>query len=142
QSSPNYAITFVQGVKTVDYEPSGHACTNGPGHVILAPISAAGTTILGAATRNIAVQFRVCGVSGASVGTAGVVQSFKLVSVNGVAATTPAPLGGPFTFVPGLLSNGAGSAGWQFNLSTSNLTHKRTYAYQITLNDGTVINFQ
>lgn len=142
QSSPNYAITFVQGVKNVDYEPSGHACTNGPGHVILAPISPAGTTAFGPATRTIAVQFRVCGVSGASVATAGVVQSFKLVSVNGVAATTPAPLGGLFTFVPGVLAGGAGSAGWQFNLSTSNLTHKRTYAYQITLNDGTVVNFQ
>jgi hypothetical protein len=142
QSSPNYAITFVQGVKTVDYEPAGHACTNGPGHVILAPISPAGTTAFGPATRNIAVQFRVCGANGASVATAGVVRSFTLVSVNGVPSSTPAPLGGPFTFVPGLLAGGAGSAGWQFNLSTANLTHRTTYAYRITLNDGTVINFQ
>ena len=70
------------------------------------------------------------------------VSSFTLTAVNGNAASTPAPLGGPFTFVGGTLLNGAGSAGWQFLLSTSNLTVGNTYAYRINLNDGTSISFQ
>jgi hypothetical protein len=143
QSSTNYAITFVQGTATVQYEPAGVNCTNGPGHVILAPISAAGTTTFAKATTpTIPVQFRVCGVNLASVSSAGVVSSFVLTSVNGTPASTPAPIGGPFSFVGGALANGAGNAGWQFNLSTSNLTAGNTYAYQINLNDGTSISFQ
>lgn len=143
QSSTNYTITFVQGTATVQYEPDGVNCSNGPGHVILAPISAAGTTTFTKATTpTIPVQFRVCGVNLASVSSAGVVPSFVLTSVNGTPASTPAPQGGPFAFVGGALANGAGNAGWQFNLSTSNLNAGNTYAYQINLNDGTSISFQ
>lgn len=143
QSSNNYTISFVQGTATVQYEPGGVNCSNGPGHVILAPISAAGTTTFTkATTATIPVPFRVCGVSLASVSSSGVVSSSVLTSVNGTPASTPAPLGGPFTFVGGALANGAGNAGWQFNLSTSNLTAGNTYAYQINLNDGTSISFQ
>ena len=143
QSSTNYAITFGQGTATIDYEPSGFSCTNGPGHVILAPISAAGTTsFTKSSTPTIAVQFRVCDIKGSSVSSSGVVLSFTLTSVNGVPSSTPAPQGGPFAFVGGTLLNGAGSAGWQFILSTSNLTAGNTYAYTIHLNDGTSIPFQ
>ena len=142
QSSTNYAITFVQATATVTYQIAGVSCSNGPGHVILAPINASGSsTFTKATTPTIAVQFRVCDVKGASVSSP-VVSSFTLISVNGVAASTPAPIGGPFAFVGGTLANGAGSAGWQFNLATSNLTAGNTYAYQINLNDGTSIAFQ
>jgi hypothetical protein len=88
------------------------------------------------------VQFRVCDVKGTSVSSSGVVSSFVLTSVNGVPASTPAPQGGPFAFVGGALANGAGNAGWQFNLSTGNLTAGNTYAYRINLNDGTSITLQ
>jgi uncharacterized repeat protein (TIGR01451 family) len=143
QSSTNYAISFTPGTATVIYQLAGVNCTNGPGHTILAPVSAAGTTVFTKATTpTIAVQFRVCGVSGASVSSAGVVSSFVLTAVNGVPASTPAPQGGPFVFVGGTLANGAGSAGWQFNLSTSNLAAGNTYVYRINLNDGTSITFQ
>jgi hypothetical protein len=140
QSSNNYTISFVNtGVETVTYAPVGN-CNNGPGHQILAPI-AAGTPFVKAATPTIPVQFRVCDARGTSVSST-VVSSFTLTSINGVPASTPAPLGGPFAFIGGNLSNGAGSAGWQFNLSTSNLTAGNTYAYTINLNDGTSISFQ
>jgi hypothetical protein len=65
--------------------------------------------------------------------------------VNGTPASAPAPVASdnkPFSFVGGTLANGAGSAGWQFNLATSNLTPGNTYAYRISLNDGTSISFQ
>ncbi len=143
QSSTNYAITFTPGTATVMYQLAGVNCTNGPGHVILAPIAANGTSVFTkAATPTIAVQFRVCDVKGASISSSGVVTSFVLTSVNGVPSSTPAPQGGPFAFVGGTLANGAGSAGWQFNLSTGNLSAGNTYAYRINLNDGTSITFQ
>jgi uncharacterized protein DUF11/MBG domain-containing protein len=143
QSSTNYAITFTPGTATVIYQLAGVNCTNGPGHVILAPIAANGTSAFTkSATPTIAVQFRVCDIKGASISSSGVVSSFVLTSVNGVPSSTPAPQGGPFAFVGGALANGAGSAGWQFNLSTGNLTAGNTYVYRINLNDGTNITFQ
>jgi hypothetical protein len=140
QSSTNYTISFVNtGVESVIYAPVG-TCSNGPGHQILAPI-AAGTPFIKATTATIPVQFRVCDARGASISSA-VISSFTLTSINGVPASTPAPQGGPFAFVGGTLLNGAGSAGWQFVLSTGNLTAGNTYAYTINLNDGTSISFQ
>jgi 6-phosphogluconolactonase (cycloisomerase 2 family) len=142
QSSTNYTISFVNtGVETVTYAPVG-TCSNGPGHQVLAPIATAGgTQFTKATTPTIPVQFRVCDARGASISST-VISSFTLTSINGVPANTPAPLGGPFAFVGGTLLNGAGSAGWQFILSTSNLTAGNTYAYTINLNDGTSISFQ
>jgi hypothetical protein len=142
QSSTNYTITFVNtGVETVTYAPIG-ACSNGPGHQILAPIASnGGTQFTKTTTPTIAVQFRVCDARGVSISST-VISSFTLTSVNGVPSSTPAPQGGPFAFVGGTLLNGAGSAGWQFILATSNLTAGNTYAYTINLNDGTSIPFQ
>jgi uncharacterized repeat protein (TIGR01451 family) len=142
QSSTNYTISFVNtGVETVDYAPVG-TCSNGPGHQILSPIATNGSSqFTKTTTPTIPVQFRVCDVKGVSVSSP-VISSFTLTSINGVPASTPAPLGGPFAFVGGTLLNGAGSAGWQFVLSTSNLTAGNIYAYTINLNDGTSISFQ
>jgi 6-phosphogluconolactonase (cycloisomerase 2 family) len=143
QSSTNYAITFTPGTATVTYQVATVACTNGASHQILAPISGAGTTVFTKATTpTIPVQFRVCDSKGTSVSSSGVVSSFVLTAVNSTPASTPAPQGGPFAFVGGALANGAGNAGWQFNLSTSNLSAGNTYAYRINLNDGTNITFQ
>jgi hypothetical protein len=129
------------GVETVIYAPVG-ACSNGPGHQILAPIATNGSTqFTKTTTPTIPVQFRVCDAKGASISST-VISSFTLTSVNGVPAGTPAPQGGPFAFVGGTLLNGAGSSGWQFVMSTSNLAAGNTYAYTINLNDGTSIPFQ
>jgi uncharacterized repeat protein (TIGR01451 family) len=142
QSSTNYTISFVNtGVETVTYAPVG-TCSNGPGHQILAPIlTTGGTQFTKATTPTIPVQFRVCDAKGVSISST-VISSFTLTSINGVPANTPVPQGGPFAFVGGTLLNGAGSAGWQFILSTSNLIAGNTYAYTINLNDGTSISFQ
>src|SRR5579871_6053174 len=142
QSSTNYAISFINtGVETVIYAPVG-TCSNGPGHQILSPIATSGSTqFTKATTPTIPVQFRVCDAKGAAISST-VISSFTLASINGVPASTPAPQGGPFAFVGGTLLSGAGSAGWQFILSTSNLSAGNTYAYTINLNDGTSIPFQ
>ena len=123
------------------YAPVGN-CNNGPGHQILSPIATSGSTqFTKATTPTIPVQFRVCDARGSSISSP-VISSFTLTSINGVPASTPAPQGGPFTFVGGNLQQGAGSSGWQFILSTSNLAAGSTYAYTINLNDGTSIPFQ
>ena len=142
QSSTNYAITFTPGSATIIYQLAGVSCSSGPGHQILAPIATNGTTqFTKATTPTVPVQFRVCDAKGAAISST-VISSFTLSSINGVPASTPAPQGGPFAFVGGALLNGAGSAGWQFVLSTSNLAAGNTYAYTINLNDGTSIPFQ
>jgi len=142
QSSTNYAISFVNtGAETVIYAPVG-TCSNGPGHQILAPIATSGSTqFTKVTTPTVPVQFRVCDAKGAAISST-VISSFTLTSINGVPASTPAPQGGPFAFVGGTLLSGAGSAGWQFILSTSNLAAGNTYTYTIHLNDGTSIPFQ
>lgn len=77
-----------------------------------------------------------------SIGTAGVVSSFKLVQIltgtisstvnEDVASTTPdAAFRWDMT-----------AQQWIFNISTKNLTGGKTYIYTITLNDSSVIEFQ
>jgi hypothetical protein len=146
QSSTNYSITFVQGTETVTYAPVGN-CTNGPGHQILAPIATNGsTTFTRATTTTIPIQFRVCDARGTSVSSP-VVTSFTLLRkiTGGVTTTLNQAQSTAFAFVGGNLANGAGTQGWQLNLSTStptNLAAGSTYVYQISLNDGTSITFQ
>jgi len=143
QTSTNYAITFTAGTATVDYAPVGN-CTAGPGHQILAPISPAGTTVFTkATTTTIPVQFRVCDANGASisaVSSGSMVTSFRLLQkiTGGVTTTLNQAQGTGFNF-------NTGTQAWTINLSTStptNLAAGSTYVYQLTLNDGTTINFQ
>ncbi|MBZ5523970.1 MAG: DUF11 domain-containing protein [Acidobacteriia bacterium] len=147
QSSTNYTITFVPGTETVIYAPVGN-CSNGPGHQILAPIAANGSTAFTrATTTTIPIQFRVCDARGASVSANGVVTSFTLLQkiTGGVTTTLNQAQSTAFTFVGGNLANGAGTQGWQLNLNTStptNLAAGSTYVYQIGLSDGTSITFQ
>ena len=77
-----------------------------------------------------------------SIGTPGVVTSFVLLkSTNGVdeqnvnesvTSTTPDTA---FRW-------DATDRQWIFNINTKNLTKNRTYLYEITLNDGSKIDFQ
>lgn len=139
-SSPNYTITFVSGTATVHYA-GVNGCNAGPGHEILAPINVDGTTVFTrATTASIPVQFRVCDASGASVSTAGVVSTFRLLrKITGTTTTTlNQSQSTAFTF-------DATAQDWLFNLSTAsptNLAAGSTYVYQILLNDGTSFNFQ
>jgi len=66
----------------------------------------------------------------------------QFVSATGDSGFSCSQAGGVVTCSGGTLLNGAGSAGWQFVMSTSNLTAGNTYAYSINLNDGTSISFQ
>jgi 6-phosphogluconolactonase (cycloisomerase 2 family) len=143
QTSTNYKITFVAGTASVQYAPVGN-CTAGPGHQILAPISPDGSTVFTrASTATIPVAFRVCDANGASISSVSagsMVSSFELLQriTAGKTSTINQPQATGFNF-------NTGTQAWSINLSTStptNLAVGSTYVYQLTLNDGTTINFQ
>lgn len=122
------------------YQPAGTTCFGDAGHQILQPINADGSSVWKQG-RTIPVKFRVCNSSGVSVGTPGVVTSFKLVQI----------VSGTVSSVDETVTSTASDTSfrwdstnqqWIFNLSTSSLAAGNTYRYAISLNDGTVINFQ
>jgi hypothetical protein len=139
-TSTNYALTFVAGTATVDYAPVG-ACTSGPGHQILAPINADGSSVFPRATTStIPIQFRVCDATGKAVSTGGIVTNFRLLQKITGGVTTNVNQGQSTGF-----AFSTANQDLALSLGTSaptNLAAGSTYVYQITLNDGTTINFQ
>ena len=63
----------------VRYADSG-ACLGAPGHAILPPINADGSSVFKQGS-TVPAKFRVCDANGNSIGTPGVVADFKLVQV-------------------------------------------------------------
>jgi len=140
QSSNNYAITYVPGTLSIRYQSAG-MCDGAAGHQILPPIDPAGMGVLKQG-RTVPAKFRVCDANGVSIGTPGVVSAFFLVQIiSGTTATTVEDV---------VATNNPDTAfrwdptsqQWIFNITTGNLAAGNTYVYAITLNDGTVINFQ
>ena len=119
---------------------TGGQCLGSPGHAILQPINADGTSVFKQGS-TVPAKFRVCDANGASIGTAGVASNFKLVkalagtvesTVNeDVVSTTPDTA---FRWDPSAQQ-------WIYNISTKSLNAKATYFYLITLNDGSTIDF-
>ena len=142
-TSNNYDIKFVDGTLKIQYAAAGTACLGAPGHEILQPINKASTTDsvfkLGS---TVPAKFRVCDANGNSIGTPGVVQSFKLVkTISGTEVTTINEEVISTTPDTEFRWSSADQQ-WIFNISTKNLASGKTYVYQITLNDGTTIDFQ
>jgi hypothetical protein len=128
--------------QTVQYA-NGGVCDGELGHSILQPINADGTSVF-KQTSTVPAKFRVCDFNGNSVGTAGVVSSFRLVKVvsgtvassvdEAVDSTTPDTL---FRWDP------TGQQ-WIFNISTKGApvnVKGQTYYFTISLNDGSTIVF-
>lgn len=124
---------------TVEY--STGSCLGDAGHQILQPINADGSSVFKLKS-TVPAKFRVCDGSGNSVGTPGVVTSFRLIqtiqgtavsSVNEpVSSTTP---DAAFRWDPVAQQ-------WIYNISTSSMTAGFTYVYRITLNDTSNIDFR
>ncbi len=136
-SASNYSFTYTSGTLKIVY--ASGSCLGAPGRTILQPINVDGTSVFKLGS-TVPAKFRVCDANGNSIGTAGVVQDFKLVktvtgtgtSVNEtVESTTPDTA---FRW-------DATNQQWIFNISTKNLTGGNSYNYTIWLNDGTTINF-
>jgi hypothetical protein len=134
----NYTFSFVNGTISIRYAASG-TCDGDAGHAILQPINSDGSSVFKLGS-TVPAKFRACDANGVSIGTAGVVTSFLLVATSTdpnaainetVASTTPDTA---FRW-------DATSQQWIFNMSTKTLTSKITYYYEISLNDGTKIDF-
>lgn len=111
----------------------GSACLYGPGHAILPPINADGSTVSKKGS-TVPAKFRVCDYNGNSVGAEGVVASFKRLD----------PVLGPqeVVSIPPFIAFrwSASEQQWIFNINTGGPA-TTVQTFQITLKDGTTIDF-
>jgi MBG domain (YGX type) len=142
-TSPNYTITFSPGTLSILYASAG-ICNGEGGHQILQPINADGTSVFKLGS-TVPTKFRVCDANGISIGTAGVVTSYGLISQ--VTDTSLSVDESQYSTTPDTAFRWDSSAQqWIFNQSTkNNPTVNKTntrYYFRIYLNDGTWIDFQ
>ncbi|HET6203208.1 MAG TPA: MBG domain-containing protein [Planctomycetota bacterium] len=138
-SAGNYLLGGGPGSLLVQYAPPGGAC--GGGHVILQPINANGTSVFKKGS-TVPAKFRVYDANCVSVGPSPVVTSFTYSSYVGTpsAAVNEEPV-----------SESTNNLGWwwdssdqqwHFNINTKSFAPDRTYLFNVTLNDGSVLTFQ
>jgi len=126
--------------QVVRYAAAGIVCAGGPGRQILPPVNADGTSVFRQG-RTVPAKFRVCDANGQSIGTAGVVQDFRLTQViSGTASDVNENV--PSTTPDTAFRWDAAEQQWVFNISTAGQEAQKTYVYTITLNDGTTISFR
>jgi len=137
-TATNYTFTLSNGTLSIQYA-SGGTCYGDVGHTILQPIDADGTSVFKKGS-TVPAKFRVCDAGGNSVGTSGVVSSFKLTAtVSGTAVAYPDE--DVYSTTPDTAFRWSSTDQlWIFNINTKNSTASKTYIYTITLNDGTIIN--
>jgi hypothetical protein len=138
----NYALTSVSNTTaSITYAPATASCLGAPGHTILQPVNADGTSVFKQGS-TVPAKFRVCDAAGNSIGTAGVVASFKLIQTsNGTVATAvnePVESTTPDTD----FRWSATDQQWIYNMNTKSLKSGQTYTYRVTLNDGTSFDFK
>jgi hypothetical protein len=124
---------------TVSY--STGPCLGGPGHEVLQPVNADGTSVF-KRNRTVPVKFRVCDASGVSIGTPGIVTDFVLFQVIRGTVTSTVNEQVTTTTPDTAFRWAAGEAQWVFNVDTSTLAADATYVYRIVLNDASMIVFQ
>jgi MBG domain (YGX type)/Carboxypeptidase regulatory-like domain len=135
----NYDATVINGTLTIVFVSTG-ACLGAPGHQVLPPLAADGSSVFNT-NRTVPVKFRVCDGAGMSIGTPGLVQSFRLIRIiEGTTSTdvSQAPIS----------TNGDTEFRWDptdrlwiFNLTMEPLAAGKRYVYRITLADGSTIEF-
>jgi hypothetical protein len=114
-------------------------CYGGPSHTILQPINTDGTSVFKKGS-TVPAKFRICDAYGNSIGTAGVVTSFRLIAstVNPSATLNEEVIS---TTPDNAFRWSATDQQWIFNLNTKNLSAGVKYTYEIKLNDGSSIVF-
>jgi hypothetical protein len=120
---------------------SGGTCNGEAGHAILQPINADGTSIFKQGN-TVPAKFRVCDANGASIGSAGVVSSFKLVQTIAGTGSTTVNEDVPSTTPDTAFRWDTTAQQWIFNVTTKGLSAGKTYVYNITLNDSSIIAFR
>jgi hypothetical protein len=139
QTSTNYAITYVAGTLHIVFATNA-ICVGDPGHQILHPINADGSTVFNG-NGPIDVKFRVCDANGISQSTPGTVTNFAITNV--IQGTLDQSVDLPVDPKPG--TNGfvfAEDRLWLFRIDGKSLATGFTYVFRIDLNDGSSITFQ
>ena len=123
----------------VQYSATGQNFNGQPTHQILQPVNADGTSVFKQGS-TVAAKFRVLDAQGNSIGTAGVISSFRLIqTMSGTVSDVDESVDSS-TPDTAFRWDGVGQQ-WIFNISTKNLSANVKYTYRITLNDGTHIDF-
>jgi hypothetical protein len=137
----NYnAATPVSHSFTVSYMSAG-MCLGSANHAILQPINVDGTSVSKQGS-TVPAKFRVCDANGNSIGTPGVVASFRLVAtITGTTVETVNEVVDSTTPDTAFRWD-ATDKQWIYNINTKSLVKNKTYVYLITLNDGSTIQFQ
>jgi hypothetical protein len=126
--------------QAVAYAADG-VCVGAPGHRILQPVNADGTSVFKSRS-TVGAKFRVCDTNGMSLGTPGVVASFRLTQTIDGTAVANVDEAVDSSTPDSAFRWDQGSQQWIFNISTKNLAIGKTYVYEITLGDGSVIHFR
>ncbi len=143
-SAANYSFAFGTGALAVQYAAAGLTCNGEVGHQILQPINVDNTSVFKLGS-TVPTKFRVCDANGVSIGIAGVVTAYGLISqVTDGSLTVDES---QYSTTPDTAFRWDSSAQqWIFNQSTKNnptLNKTNTrYYFRIFLNDGTYIDFQ
>ena len=115
-------------------------CLGNAGHQILQPIDADGSSVFKKGS-TVPAKFRVCDANGRSVGTPGVVTSFRLIqTINGTVTNVDEAV---ISTTPDVAFRWSSTdQQWIFNMNTKSLSAPTTYRYEIKLNDGSSILYQ
>jgi hypothetical protein len=90
----------------------------------------------------VPIKFRVGDVNGVSIGTPGIITSFRIIDVIAGTVSTPVNLPVTSTSADTAFRFDPTSQEWIFNLSTAGLSAGSTYVFRIGLADGSHIDFQ
>ena len=140
QSSSNYTVSYLPGVLSIIFAPAG-MCDGEPGHTILPPIAANGSSVFNS-HRSVPARFRVCDANGISIGAPGTVQSFNIIEIITGTGSQIVNLPVPSRPPDSAFRFERGEREWEFHIDVSRLSPGSTYVFRIRLNDGSNINFR
>jgi hypothetical protein len=120
-------------------------CDGSPGHTILQPINADGSSVFKLGS-TVPTKFRVCDVNGTSVGLPGTVASYQLIAAGATTGLTVDEQAYS-TAIDTTFRWDSTAQQWIFNQGTgkNNPTLSKTntiYVFRINLKDGTSVQFQ
>jgi hypothetical protein len=136
----NYTVSNTPGTLTITYAVAG-LCLGETGHQILQPINWQGDSVFKQKS-TVPAKFRVCDANGVSIGTPGVVTSFKLIQTMAGTVTTALDVTPDSTTPDTAFRWSSSDQQWIFNINTKSSAPNVTYFFQVTLNDGSTIPFQ
>ena len=136
----DYRIVMEPGSLVVRFAAPG-ACLAGPGHRILQPVNADGSSVFRSGS-TVVLKLRVCDAAGRSIGAAGTIAELRrTATVEGTAVRAVNE-----TVVRALPDRAFRwdpvEQLWVMNLDTCGLRSRHTHSYQVTLADGSTITFR